>query len=514
MELTSFQRIKNCERNLRRRSRWMWALMLVLAGASVVMGVTAFATMGGYDLIYNAFYALFVLMFTLLSVGGVILSATLFRELHDKAYADSAFSQPYTSRERYLAKLLLVAKLHLLPMLVSGGVTTAAAFIFCEADSPTPNKVLQLVALYFEGALFADGCFFLFIQFCGSALTCILVPAAMTVVISILPVLALSWFYSFSGLVTTPSVFSYEILTKFGAFGLLNLGGITGSDTGMTISAKAFAVVTCTNLLVTCALLVLGLKKHSRRSGLQTGKSFTSTAFYNTFFAMCIVPIFLIFMREGMYRAIIYSLVAALVITFIRVRRRFDLHALCWMLVRMLCCCTAAAAMSFVVYITYGFGIKEVTPDTMKGKECQLEVYTDCWLPLQEGDIVLSHTWYVDLDTITQRGEEIKAANKIFEYMQEHSRSNSSHTADRFANFVIYGTDDLVPEEQSERDYRISLSLYSGESEKDYHYFTYMNTEDFRRMPAWLEEQGVPVIHVDPEDWVRIDNGSYEIEVE
>ena len=504
MEQTSFQRIKNCERNLRSRSRSLCGLLLVLAGGSAVLGVSAFAALADYSLEMNAIYALFVLLYTLLGCGGVVLSATLFRELYDKAFADSAFSQPFTARERFLAKLLLTAKFHIMPMIAVGSVVSISAFIFCSTDSGRPQTVLLSVICSVEGAIFADACIFLFTQFCGSMLSCLLVPAATAVVISIMPLFLIYWFYWFSGLVATLPEYVTDVISKFGVLDLLNMGGITDSDIGKTVLWLHLAVVAAADLLLSAGMLVLGLKKYSLRNGLQTGKSITSNAFYNIFFALCIMLIFVAFIYQSLYQGVIWSLVAALVITFIRVQKHFDLHALCGMLVRVLCCCAAALCLSFVIYITYGFGVKDASPESMANKDSELTVQQWCYLPIQYDYENLASYWDVDCFRIEETGKVKEASAAIFEYMNEHSIEKKNHTADRFFSYVIYGTDTVDPEPDI-GDYAITLTVenrpksQNSNSYEYYSYHAYMTTEDFREMPDWLEEHGVPVIRKTPD---------------
>ena len=507
MEQTSFQRIKNCERNLRARTRGLCGLLLVMAAGSAALGVFAFAALGDISLETNAIYALFVLLYTLLGCGGVVLTATLFRELYDKAFADSAFSQPFTSRERFLAKLMLAAKFHILPMIAVGVIVSASALIFCSSDSGRANTVLQCVICSIEGAIFADACIFLFTQFCGSMLSCLLVPAATAVVISLMPLFLVSWFYIFSDRVASLPKYMSDIATKFGMLDLLNLGGLSGSDTGRTVPWLHLAVVAAADLLLSAGMLVLGYKKYSRRNGLQTGRSITSNAFYNVFFALCNVLIFTLFVYQSLYKAIIWSVVVGLVITFIRTQKQFDLHALYGMLVRVLCCSVGALCLSFVIYITYGFGIKETSPESIATKDSELTVDRECWLPIQSIDEDLSKYWEVDCARIEEEGRVKEASAAIFEYMDEHSVEKNNHSADHFFNFLIYGSSNLLfldEPDYSLGDYCVILTVENRPQGRDngdydyYNYHAYMTTEDFRNMPDWLEAHGVPIVHKTP----------------
>lgn len=502
MEQTSFQRIKNCEKNLASQCRGIRNIIRVLACAATVFGVVSFIALGNYRLQDNAFYILFTMMYVLMSAAGIALSTTLFKELYNKPFADSAFSQPFTSSERYFAKLWLIVKAHILPMAAVTIIVPLTAKIVSPAMSANPRSVLIFMLYCTAGAVFADACFFLFAGFCGTGVSCVIVPAAMAVAVSLLPFLIVSWFYSFSGIVTEPVYLMYQMLAHFGMFDYINFGELIDSQFTNYASDGSIAVMVIINFLLAALMFFLGNKVYGRRSGLTTGKPFVSAAFYNVFYASCIVPLFLISMRGGIYNGIIWSLIASLVITVIRLRKKFNMHALMTMLIRMVACCGAALCLTFIVYVTCGFGISEISPENSSTEGCRIDLEAVKILRnYQETiDIDLTIDWRLNTAAI-EPGQEKKVTKAIFDYMNEHSDYKPEHTAETFKNELIYGSyakgeEDPFTEREAGK-WSVSLYINPKNSSDYYYYYVYMTAESMKNMPAELAAQGVPIEYKD-----------------
>lgn len=486
---TSTERIKAYRKSLALRCRQLRLILWALAGAAVFVGCFNFMLMGTFDPRGNALYKLFTMLYSLLCCGGVPLSLVLFSELHNRAEADSTFSLPLSSAERFIAKLWLIAEYHLLPVLAASAVVGLSAALFCGTHDWVRGLEFRFLIVMISQALFADSACFLFIGFCGSLLCCIYVPIVAVTLLSLMPMAIYGGFLLFAGLQVPGST---DLVDNLGVIDLIR--ALLGDDY-IQQNTSTTPVLVIIDLTAAAVFFLLALAVYCRRTALQTGKPFASKWFYIAFFALIICTAFAYGARnQSLFEAILFSLFAGLLVSVTRHgKKSYGVHELCYMLVECCICMAAFTCLLFVVFITYGFGAKEIPPDNYVDSNSQIRFYTSTSEQLI--DYSTETFWYIDTDEIKRSGRSEQCAKDIFEVMQQYRAIKPYHTAGNFFKFLSLDQEETTPQVSSTKVVHLFLEAvsYDDYSNAYFNIHVIVEKDSMTEIRAALEERGVPV---------------------
>ena len=485
--MTTKERVKRYKNSLELSCRQVRLMLIVLAAAAGFMGFFSFMLLGGTTPTDNALLSLFSVIFALLCSGGVVLLPIIFRELYSKPNADTVYSLPLSSGERFMTKLWIIAEYHLLPVACTAVLVGISAVAFCGSNSWASGMILRYLVVMLVEAAFTDAACLLFICFCGSLLCCIYVPAAATVLLSLAPKLCCGCYRYFSGIYAFSPEPQSDVLESFGSAEIVRsffdshyIDAPDSSILALIIIEPVLAVV----------FALLALTVYSRRNGLQAGKPFASGFFYNVFICFAVIAGFAAGLRsKALFAAIIYAVGAGLIVAATRYRKRLDIHELCVTLVQCAASMAAATAAVFVVYITYGFGGSHASPEKYILDNCHVEFHSN------EQYFQGETSWYLDYDEVSRRGIQREAATAIFEELSRLQAVKPRHTVSDFPEFFILGRERYTPDIPRSETAAFTLECLSAGNYKDrYYYFSAVIRKDqVGELFSALEARGVPL---------------------
>lgn len=479
----SMKKINSCCRSLTIDCRQIRLMVVLLAVSAAFVGGFVFLTIGGEgeQMLYDSeLVKLFQLLYGGLCFCGVVISAMLFKELYSPAAADMVYAQPFTACERYLAKLLLLAKYHVIPLVCTAAVMTVMAAGTTRGS--VRSWLISFIVMGIMQSLFLSAVCFMFICLCGSLITCLYVPAVMALVISLLPRVVLKWARTFSGVMSV----SYG---RLGFLDKLGVGWFIDSITegSRRTSALVFVSTALADLILCGAFLLLGLRFYSRRSGLDSGRPFISQRAFMAVLVPVVCALLMSSFDGALYEGIAFSLLISAAMTFTALRRSaFRLHELYLLLVRFAVCLGAVTAATLAVFFTGGFGTKALPPKESSIDEGSVIVLQadPCFDTL--GDAYSE--WLVDTEAAeglsAQQNREL--ARRLFDLMLEYDMSEKDRSLDGFSDAMTYG----FPTRNFRHISRpMQLSLYISDStgEQDYEFTVYIPLSRLHEFRAELE---------------------------
>lgn len=492
--MTTTERIKAYKKSLGQSCRPVKLTLWAAAGAAAFMGCFGFLLMGSFSPLDNAFFSLFVHLYGMLCCGGIVLLPALFREFYSKADADSVYSLPLSGTERFAAKLWLLAEYQLLPVVTAGAAVGLFALLFCGSNEWARGLVLRYLLVMLSQTVFADGAGLLFICFTGSLLCSVYVPAAATLMLSLVPELAVGCYRAFSGIYFNSVEPPMDVLENFGVIDLVR--SLMGSHY-IDAPDDSIAVMIVLELVLAAVFGLLALVIYRRRSGLQTGWPFANGVFYLIFISFAIVMGYAAGLRNRTtFSAIILALGAGFIVAGTRYRKSFRLHELCVTLLHCFGAMVGATAALFVVYITYGFGGEHPAPDRYVTDKSQLYFYAnDNFGELRGGN------WSINESLIYYKGTQQEAAEAIFEELERFNAVKPRHTAGNFIDFLVFGNEEGYPDlpRSGTISYRLECVEHNDYKDKYYYCGAIIKREQDEELFKALEARGVPVIYVDPD---------------
>ena|GEM_PF-3276478 len=487
--MTTKERVKRYKNSLELSCRQVRLMLIVLAAAASFMGFFSFMLLGGTTPTDNALLSLFSVTFALLCSGGVVLLPIIFRELYSKPVADTVYSLPLSSNERFLAKLWIIGEYHLLPVVCTAVLVGISAVVFCGGNTWASGMIVRYLLVMVIEAAFADAACLLFINFCGSLLCCIYVPAAATVLLSLAPMLVVGCYRYFSGIYAFSTEPQSDVLNSFGVSEIVRsffdshyIDAPDSSILALMLIEPVLAVV----------FTLLALAVYGRRNGLQAGKPFANGFFYTVFICFAVIAGFAAGLRNrALFAAVIYGVGAGLIVAATRYRKRLDLHELCVTLVHCAAAMAGATAAVFLVYITYGFGGGHARPENYVVDNCHVEFHSN------EQYFQGETSWYLDYDEVIRRGSQREAATAIFEELSRLQAVKPRHTVSDFPDFFILGRERYTPDIPRSETAAFTLECLGAGNYKDrYYYFSAVIRKDqVGELFAALEARGVPLMN-------------------
>ncbi|MBR6046077.1 MAG: hypothetical protein IKP47_10635 [Ruminococcus sp.] len=272
MNSMASKRIRSYSRVLVRDSRMFFMLlyaMLALGTLISALYVAAIRPSLSSEAEYSSIAADMVL--AAYAAGGIFIIVPLFRELYDIRFVDLDFSLPLSSSERFFAKLWLLVKHHLLPMLAAEGVLAVQAFV--KLGGPESSDELVTVIYRLTSAMgmlvFLDCTAILCVTLCGRLGECIAAVPLTAAVLSLFPT------YLFAAF--SDNTFSIRNL-RFVPFGVMDYFSNPSGSFRLTVpGAAARAVI---NIALSLLLLLAAARIYKTRSGAETGAAVISDKLY------------------------------------------------------------------------------------------------------------------------------------------------------------------------------------------------------------------------------------------
>ena len=237
---------------------------------------------------YSGFFGLF-LMFMLAFFGAFAVYG-VFSDLTNKQTADVQLSLPMSAKDRYLSKLLAVARLQLLPFAVeTAAMLVTAAFKGAPILGETLIYVLQVHGVILAEALFVDAICIFCMCCCGAKAEGVYTSLITGGCVTMTPYMVINYIMeTFSGV-----SYSRDDVGKFCA----GFGGMVATcfpETDLFSTAESFGVMFI-NIVLSCLLVFASFYIYRKRDGRQVGKPMVYDLFMELFMFVGLFTLFTMF---------------------------------------------------------------------------------------------------------------------------------------------------------------------------------------------------------------------------
>ncbi len=459
---TSLTRINSYSKVLTKNCKLQFLLVLVLCVLSGFMNVIGMIAFGKLE---NGFITEGVFFSFLVALAGILIVPALFRELYNRQYADVEFSLPMSAAERYKAKLFVLAKLHILPFIISQAITVLVALTFARSDTPT---VLLTFLSNLSALAFTDGIALLCMSCCGSIVESLYSSLFMAISVStIIPAAYLKLFMGLSGRHSNAfDPFALPIGFPELAVKLLGYDDEWYGDRSVPMLLISLAL---SAMLFYIAYLI-----YRRRSGLSTGKPIVYKAFYCVLILLSTLTVVLLCFLNSFYLAIFIGLLVCVGICVTSNRGKLTLRKLMFSMLALVGCLACVLVAGFAGYATNGFGyvrndLSEKFKEHSNDKTALLMIDYYPGDELYQAGIYDYHEEF----PIVEDSDYEKASKAFILVADEIDRSNKSF-GDNLKNYldtVIYENKDV--KEYAGATFSIRCDVYHrfipGEAPNDYY---------------------------------------------
>ncbi len=374
MAQTYLKKIELASKAEYRNGRKIRLMILIITIAAALFEASDFTVSNNYEYgavtkyspNFDGFFGIF-LMFVAAAFGAFVVFG-VFSDLTNKQTADVQLSLPMSAKDRYLSKLLAVAKLHILPLLGAGIFVTIAGAIKGDVImGQCISYLLQLHCVILAEALFVDAICIFCMSCCGAKAEGVYTSIITGLCASMTPFLVFNFTIErFSGVYLGDD----ESGKNFASFGALV--GMCIPDTGIFDATAERITVLFINILLSCLLIFVTFFIYRKRDGRHVGKPMVYDLFMELFMFTGLFTLFTMFSYADTWGiGLTVALIIYLVIRIVAARAKITPVTFLTWLLKYGVSLAAFVIIMAVGFFTGGFGhyklrIKNTLNDTVR----------------------------------------------------------------------------------------------------------------------------------------------------
>ncbi|MBR7019770.1 MAG: hypothetical protein IKI15_01780 [Lachnospiraceae bacterium] len=344
----------------RTHGRVFLALNIILAAGCLLQSYVG----GTAEILESNMSEIGIILFCAGALVGPMIVSGVFREMHSQQHSDVVYALPMSAGERYASKILAFVYLHVLPVMIWGGIAVLATVLRVNSLG---EHVIGLSAercvLYYGflnlGTLFIDAIAVVCSVCCGRLAETQYLTYLTAASISMGPLLLRTQLMEKIGGQTTDPGLGYFLWT---------LSPLAWkSNAGMT----TYGIVCLTNCLISAAVITLAFFVYRNRDAGSAGKPIVSRVFFEIALAVGLVSYYALLLFSTSLAAVIaLGGVVYLVIHIISFRGILSVGKVVLWFGKFALTTAAFLLLLWIAYASDGFGAIRYIPSQDMGGAC------------------------------------------------------------------------------------------------------------------------------------------------
>ncbi|SEK81888.1 hypothetical protein [Ruminococcus albus] len=319
---------------------------------------------------YDNFFGLF-LMFVAAAFGAFAVYG-VFSDLTNKQTADVQLSLPMSAKDRFLSKILAVAKLHLIPLACASLFVLMIGCVKGHAViGDTFSFLFKIHCIVLAEALFVDSICIFCMCCCGAKAEGVYTSMITAFCVTLTPTLVYNFITNNFSSVSFSEDISNRFLAMFGGMIALSI------ESGYDFSSVESWVYLGINMAASCLLVFASFFIYRKRDGRQVGRPMVYDLFMELFMFAGLFTLFTMFSyAESWGIGLTLALIIYLVIRIVAARAKITPKTFLIWLLKYVACFGIFLVIMAAGYFTGGFGHYKLRMKEFKWDNADMQIST------------------------------------------------------------------------------------------------------------------------------------------